>query len=583
MPEERRRPRVMWFALPWLAISLPLLTSLRLRLEFPYDSDSAFDGALALADAGGPYIAVLAFWFGLRPRRREGASSVLDQGSGPMLILLSVALLSMALLIPFDIVSTRGPWRRIQAWIGAAALPLWAVSLLLRDRGASRRIAAASALGLVALLVAGSVTAGSLLLLDPWAQLLPLAAAGGVAAFGCVLAAWERVTASTTAVLAGTAVLSLSVALGAAWRVSSPPMASGQVVGVGAIDPGGERAVVAVLWPNVEPVRMAEIDLRQGTSTLLPPLTRQVRYAAGVRVSVRLGRLAYALGRSGPALICREDSGDGEVCGPALAEYAGTVLAPHPRLPKVLGSWHDRFVVWDLETGRSMHVERAGERLRWPCFDTEGGVIWRIQQADGPFLHERLTPKGDVVPLAIGHRHHCMEETPQPPAARFERGRTTIGKVSTLQGDALPEGTLDLPGTVQLMRWSKDGQTAAMYVEEGPDRYSVRFWTAAGGLSGPIAVDGLSNLLVDGAGRYVSWMLPAGRGRLRYEVHAVPGGKLVDAGPAETGAMAWSDDERLLIHQAGRLLWRDPVRRVDEILFPREPEQTPVSRGRAGP
>lgn len=562
----------MWFALPWLAISLPLLTSIRLRLEFPYDSDATVDGAIALADLGGPYFALLALWFGLRTKRSEHGSSALDQASRPLLALLVVACVAMALLLPFDVESTRGPWRRLFAWLGAAALPAWSSALLLRERGLSRLHAARWSLGLVALLAVGSVAAGSYLLLDPWAQLLPLSAAGLIAAAGCVLAAWERVTAPTPMVLAATAFASLGLALLTAWQVAHPPMSSGLIVHVEAIDAHSGRATVAVRWPNVDPASMIEIDLRGGGWAPLPPLTRQVRYAAGVRVTARLGRLVHALGRSGPVWLCREVPGDpsDDRCGPSLPTAPRTLVAAHPRLPRLLASWRDRFVVWDVEEPDWLEVRRDGETLRWPCFDASGGVIWRLLQAEGPYLHERLRPDGQIVPLELGHDFQCMESTKAAPVARFERGRDRINKPSMLYGAGLPEGGLELAGHVQQASWSGDGETAAFHVEEEDGSYTVRFWRRGAGLSEPTSARGITNLLLSGDGELVAWPVAFSARRQGYEVRSVPDGELVDRGPLDSSALAWSAQGRLLLHQDGRLLWREPRTGAEEILFPAE-------------
>ena len=562
----------MWFALPWLAISLPLLTSVRLRLEFAYDSEATIDGALALARLGGPYFALLGLWFGLRPNRRAEGRPVLNQGSGPMLVLLGVAVLSMALLLPFDVESTRGPWRMLFAWLGAAALPAWAAALLLRERGVPRPQAAGWSIGLVVLLASGSVAAGSYLLLDPWAQVLPLSAAGLIAAAGCVLAAWERVTSRTSSVLAATAGTSLCLALLAAWQVAHPPMASGRIVHVEAIDQHSGRSAVAVRWPNVQPLSMIEIDLRQGDWAPLPALTRQVRYATGVRVTVRLGRLGHALGRVGPAWICREVPGDpsADRCGPSLPTSPRTLIGMHPRLPRVLASWRDRFVVWNVEEDDWIEIVREGERLRWPCFDASGGVIWRLLQAEGPYKHERLRPDGRVVHLELGHDFQCIESISVTPAARFERGRGHIGKPSMLYGDGLPEGGLELAGHVQQAAWSGDGGTAAFHVEENDGRYTVRFWQRDVGLSESVPAEGITNLLLSTDGTLVAWPVVSNGRREAYEVRSVPDGALVDRGPLDSSAMAWSAAGRLLLHQDGRMLWRDPRSGIDELLFPSE-------------
>lgn len=569
MSEERRRPRVMWFALPWLAISLPLLVALRLRFEFAYDTEATVDGALALADYGGPYLALLGLWFGVRPRRADDLPPVLDQGARPMLAMLVATFVAMGLLVPPDFVATTGPWRRVLAWLAAAALPAWSVALLLRERGGGRILAALSAGMLVALLGASSIAAGALLLLDPWAQLLPLTAAGAIASFGLVLAAWERVTAPTGRVLMATTLAAITIAVGSAWRIAHPPMYSGSITSVEAIDGGGQRATVAVRWPNVAPVSMIELDLATGDWTPLPPLTRQVRYAAGVRVASRLGRLSHALGRRGPALLCRESPGapGGDVCGPETPSWRGTIITPHNRLPQVLASWRDRFVRWDLEQTEWTEVLREGETLRWPCFDASGGVIWRLLQADGPYLHERLTPEGDVVPLELGHRYQCIEGIPVEPVARFERGRVRLGRPSRLFGPALPEEGFDLPGVVQQAQWSPNGQALALHILED-ERYVVRFWTADRGLGDPIPAAGVSNLLLSQDGTRAAWPVSTGLHRHRYEVRDVPSGRLLDRGPIHSTTLFFGPDRRLLLHRDGQLIWRDPVSQTSTVLFP---------------
>lgn len=558
----------MWFALPWLAVAFPLLTALRLRGEFSGDDDLLEAGSLYVAYVG-PLFAFCGLWFGLR-----GAGSVqdiLDRGGRPFAALLATTAGGLLLLMPFDLTLLDGPWRWQLTWIAAGGLPCWSATLLLRTRGFSRNTAGLGGIAMAALLALLGVILGVELYLDPPALLLPVATAGLVASLGLVLSAWETVTAPTGPILLASGLLASLIAAATAWPVAHPPEASASVAWLDTVDPVSNRAVVGVVWPNVSGHRMVEVDLGTGEARPLPRSVDIVRYAAGVRVTSRRGSLGKALGREGATSLCMEREGV-EVCRSVFPPGRNVILDAHPTLPRVVASRGPRLLVWDVRDDVSWQVDRPGEWIRWPCFDEEGGVIWRVPGGEGPYRHERLVlrPGAEGEALEFEHQHACLGGDGGHPGVRFVRLRSRLKRPSLLFAEGLPAEGLPVPDPVVQTDWSGRGDLAVFLVDDPGPGMAMWFWRAGDTqLTGPMDSFNAPEVLLDRDGALVASPLSGGRGAWSFVVRALPGGETVDEGPIDGAPVRWDSDGRALVFvQGGRLVRRDPRSRETTVLYP---------------
>ncbi len=558
----------MWFALPWLAVIFPLLTALRLRYEISGGGGLLTAASLYVAYVG-PLFAFCGLWFGLR-----GAGSVqdiLDRGGRPFAALLVAVVAGLWLLMPFDLTLLDGPWRWLLGWIAAGGLPCFSATILLRTRGHRRRTAALGGVSITALLGLLGVVLGAELYLDPSALLLPVATAGLVASLGLVLSAWGTVTAPTGPLLATSGLLGALLAGASAWSVAHPPDHSAIVEWLDTIDPANNRAVVGVVWPNVTGHRMVEVDLGTGEARPLPRSVDIVRYAAGVRVTSRRGAVGKALGREGTTSLCMERDGL-EVCRSVFPAGRNVILDVHPGLPRVVASRGSRMFVWDLKDDIAWQVDRPGEWIRWPCFDEQGGVIFRVPQGEGPYRHERLelTPGAEAAPLPFEHQHACLGGDGGRPGVRFVRLRSRLKRPSLLFAAGLPEEGLVVPDPVIQTDWSGKGDLVVFLVDDPGPGLSMWLWREGETeLRGPLDAHNVPEVLLDWDGGLVASPLRHDGGSWSFLVRALPSGEVVDEGPIDGAPVRWTSEGRDLVFvQGGHLMRRDPRTRESTVLFP---------------
>lgn len=571
-PEPAPRPRRPSLlgpsrGLDLILLAIPPLSAVRLKAEVGQIGDE-FLAAHLLVSFLGPYVAVVALLFGLRPEllSRAGAptsAQLMRASTLRTVALLVVTLLSLRVLVAPDLSYISGPFWRLLLWIGALALPLWSTTLLLRLRGVLTWRALATTLLVLAGFAGVALVLGVITVLPPAGMTVPLAVGGGIYSVGIWLAAWRRVEGGWLQVEVTTAAVAVAASTVLAFRVAAPPMDTLVVTALLAFDDEEQRIAFAVERPLARFYGMAEYELDTGRWTEFERSVGAVVYAHGVRILARRSGISYTLDTRGAITLCRE-ADDGEVCGAKLGPGSGLLVRGHARQPLVVAHRGRELVAWDLESDRTWKLVRSGP-IRWPCFGADRSLYWRVQDGEPPYTQEvldldQVDPQPETLPMV--HREGCEDRERVDPVARFVRGRRLAGTASWLEEPGLPDGRVEIPEQVGQSVWSSDGQVLALLLQGG----LVRYYTPATGLGPALSLERNSSLILSPRGSMVAYITGSEQGD-EVLVRSVPDNSLVTRVPGG-GRVLWTRDDLLLYIQEQRLVRLDPKTGALEVLFP---------------
>ncbi len=577
----------LWPATQLAVLLFPLVTALRLAAELHSEMDGVIGIELIV-----PLVSTWAALCGLvlgagaemfvPAAQREDPEAKLAAVSWRMLAVLVVVPLSLAIIQPPRLLDLGPEWRDIAVRMATVAVPIWAGTLLARSRGLGplRTLLLVPAWG--GAVLGAAVVAGRLAYLDDSAAQAVVAAAGVVGSIGLYLAVTERVTASLSRVLLSVGSLAVAICGAMILWFMHPPAELAWVEGLG----GVSAASGEIFFDAQEPNRLTRIFALQTASGEIRRLPH------GIRIMKVLGdqqltshpsaRLPF-LDRT--TRMCATRRGEEERClGPAFP-YEGTHIDVHGALPLALMVTRHAILVWDLGANQAWQVARPEAVVRWPCFDDAGGLIWRLQTAEGPFLQERLVlgelPPGDASdppevsalarPLPMDHRFQCRPARPHT-VGRLVRGRTLMGRPHVLFGPGLPGGRVELDSLSGESFWSDDGGTFLFKNDE----QHLRFYRPEFGLSAPLLLprETGSNLSPNGA--LLAHFTDAGPGGFPLLVRDVPDGTLLMSTTSDTPGTTWIGDDAVLVVRTGRLIRVDVPSGEETVLFPPPDRQAPV-------
>jgi hypothetical protein len=554
----------------WLLLSVPIASAFRLKAELHVVGDDLL-GAELLVAFSGPWFVALALLLGLRPHAlvREpepGVRRLLVASTARIVFGVVTSLIGLTLLLPPDLGGAGSHAWQLLGWLFGVALPLWAIAIALRLRGA-RTVGTFLVVGGVWSLYATALLGTALLTrLPPQGMRVPAAVGGAILAVGLWLAAWMDVHGRSSRLLAGVGLLALAAAVAVALRVGAFTSDTVRVTSMLDLDVASQRIAVTIERPAAALQSVVEVELTTGAWREFDRGVVHVVYAGGQRVMLRRSRLAQVLDLAGIARLCT--SGDGvERCGPELPWANGLVFSGHDREPLVLASDGPALAAWDLESDRSWILKRPG-RVLWPCFVADRGLYWRLATEEGPFDQELLRLDGpDQTPerLPLTHDQVCDDVGAVLPSARLRFGRRAAGTTTSLEGPGLEGGRIEVPGLVGGV-WSGDGRVLAGMM----GGTALRYYAPEYGL-GPVEALPPSYWLAlshDGSRlAHTVWLDPDAR----LDVRSVPDHDVVASQDLDIGVVRWTDDGRLLLIRGGRLLRYDPATGVEEVLFPPAP------------
>ena len=560
----------------WLLLALPVLSGMRLRLQGA-SADSVVS-ADTLVDMAGPGLALLAIAVGAGarfalPRECRTDPKVLLRASTIRAVaLFAAAAIGLSIVFPLDLITPGGPWRRMIFWSLGVALPTWSGGLYALVRGRSTFIALVAAFGLGSVPTLVAIGIGMAYMASAGALVMPAIGAGLVAGGGAAVAAWFGVTAPGWRVLAALSLASTAPAWAVSKHQADAPVETLDVDGLVAFDPVRRRATLRVSRLDTFTRRLAEVSLVDGSTELLLPVEATLTYAAGTRVTARRSRWQHATERKAPRAFCRETApGNRTVeCLPDVFPAQGwVILEHHPREKLVLGSTPDRIIVWDLTTGETSRFIEHDKAIRWPCFQRGRAVLFRLQQAVGPFTQHSIDLDTGVTSLLDeDHNRQCAPDVQVEPYARFLRGRLRLDKASRVVAPGLPEGGVTLRGNVRIAKWSADGATLALLFD-GEDG-NLGAYSEAWGLMPRVTLKGPPDIALSEDGSLLAYLgtdpgdpdAPP-----TTQVIALPSGEHVDSTRADTHQIWWDQDKILFIRDR-RLIRRDPRTGREEVLFP---------------
>jgi len=566
----------LWPTTQLLVLLFPLVVAWRLELDLRSNADAQFAAELMVQFIR-PWATAVALALGLGGRwflprgATDDPATILRAVSPRMLAVLLVVPVSLAIVQPLSPEALTGPWRELGLLMATLVVPAWAGSLFARLRG----FGVVASLGLVALWL-GVVFGGTQLFcrlghLDQDALQMAVAASGVVGSIGLFLAATERVVAPLPRVFVGVGLLAWACSGAMIGWVQSPSLDVVWVHEIVASGGPGGRPVVLVKEPNLA-MRLVEVDVVSGQPEPLGYNVRLVGAAADLRIEARV---SLDVGLQKSVRLCGKNA-EGERCVGARLQDDSPLLAFHGVLPVVLLKARHGLLVWDLATDAAWQVRRPDEVVRWPCFDQQQGIIWRIQTSAGPYRHERLAledlprPSDRAEPLdasravssiPIDHGFRCTSGPER--AATFISSRRLIGRKNTLFGPGLPPEGAFLGDTVGTTAWSGDGRTFMW--QQGPAW--ARFYREGIGLSEPIRTDEMFTPTLSPNGELLVYATPAG---VAYElvVRSVPDGAELLRRPTSSGAASWLGPKTLGRVEDGVLWAIDVATGAERVLFP---------------
>lgn len=573
IPDRKRRRGArrylgpLW-GLDWAAIALLPATAVEFGGELGSNQVVA---AHLFADYSGPYLALLATFFGLAPgllvRHLEPTRpELLTASTLRVVVMVVIAVASMRLLVQPEFADPLGPTWRLFLWLGGLALPLWANMLFLRLRGVLSLTALAATVGVGAVFAGAALAMGVALVLPPAGMVVPVALGGSVYVLGIAVACWTDVTGPYLRVVMATSALSALLSFGVAMRIADPPLDTLRVTWFEAWDPIGQRVTVQIERPASQLNGFVEFDLRERSWEVLGRRVERVTYSGGRRVVAQRPGIAYSLDTQAHTRLCVED-GDGERCGPSLRSGRGLLLLGHDRAPLVVANRRKGLVVWNVQDDAEWSVRRDGARIRWPCFVDGPGLYWRVDRGEPPFDQELLMLRGsdaEVQSLTLSESRDCANRGRVDPVGRFVRGRGSTGRASLLFGPGLPEAGVVFDGLVVWNQWSDDGSTLGLLF----DPPAVAYWSPEFGLTEPQPRRQLGRLEMSPDGKYAVHLTAAVEGNGRWAVHRVPGDELIADGHFDAGTLRWDDEGGLITLREGRLVRIDPFTATTEVLFP---------------
>jgi hypothetical protein len=585
-------PRRTWRN-PWLwpvtqlgVLLFPLVTAWRLGLEVGSQADAGFAGDLMLdmvvvwATLCGLLLGLVPELF-VAPASRGDRTAMVTAVSRRMFAVLVLVPLSIAIVEPPDLLNPGRVWRQVTLLMAAVVVPTWAGMLLARVRGLGPvvTLVIVPTWGLV--VIGGAVIAGRLAHLDSQALQTVAASAGVVGSIGLYLAVTETVTASLGRVLGAVALLAGALAATVTWWLAHPPLEMAWVVGPAGANSETSEIFIHVLEPNLHE-RIFSVD-SEGTVTPNPYGVVDVEFLGRWQVMALLSPDLPLVPRT--VRLCASEAGREDRCVAARSRSRGVHVDTHGSVPLVLMVTRHAIVVWNLETDAAWQVRRPDHRVRWPCFDEDGGLIWRLQTEEGPYRHERLdlagVPPGDsslppevselVQPLPTDHGFQCRTGGGKGTVGRFVRGRKLVGRPHVLHGPGLPSGGAKLASTVGPASWSGDGRTFVY----GIGRNQVRFYRPEFGLSAPVTLPNMVDPKLSPDGSLVAHSDGSTDGATAFVVRSVPDGAVVLRFSSEASEPTWHGSGHMLRVEAGRLLVLDARTGLEKVVFP-PPTHAPV-------
>jgi len=579
LPRRTWRNPWLWPATQLGVLLFPLLTAWRLGLEVGSRADVGFATDLMLtmmslwATLCGLLLGVAPELFVPAAARGEPAV-MLRAVSRRMFAVMLMVPVSMAIVEPPNFVDPGPVWRQIALLMAAVVVPTWAGTLLARIRGLGpvATLVVVPTWGL--LVIGGAVMASRLAYLDPQALQTAVASAGVVGSIGLYLAVTETVSASLPRVLGAVGLLAAALGAAVTWWLAHPALEMAWVVEPAGANSGTGEILIHVVEPNLQG-RVFSIDA-EGRARPHPHGVTDVEFLQRWQIMARPSLDLPFLPRT--VRLCASTAGREERCVAARFRNRSVHVDGDGSAPVALMVTRHAILVWNLETDAAWTVRRPDHAVRWPCFDEDGGLIWRLQTEEGPFLHQRVDlaalPASDAsAPLEVSefvqelptdHPHQCRTGGGDGTVGRFVRGRALVGRPHMLSGPGLPGGVVELEPIIGPASWSADGGTFVYGIGD----HQVRFYRPEFGLSAPVTLPNMVEPKLSPDGALVVHFDESEDGVIDFVVRSVPDGALVLRYSTEESRPTWYGPDRMLRVEAGRLLSFDARTGEERVLFP---------------